>query len=57
MLKMTGVQLGLMVERQFHDIIDKGTRGGIYCISKKFARTKNKYLEDYNASMPSKYII
>ena len=26
MLKMTGVELELMVEREFHDIIDKGTR-------------------------------
>ena len=37
MLKMTGVELELMVEQEFHDIIDKGTRGGICCISRKFA--------------------
>ena len=46
-----------MVERKFHDIIDKGTRGGICCISRKFACANNKYLENYDASMPSKYII
>ena len=53
---MTGVELELMVEREFHDMIDKGIRGGICCISRKFARTNNKYLEDYDTSMPSKYI-
>ena len=38
MLKMTSMELNLMGEREFHDIIDKGTRGGICCISRKFAR-------------------
>ena len=46
MLKMTGVELELMVEQEFHDIIDKGTRGGICFISRKFARANNKYLAD-----------
>ena len=57
MLKMTGVELELMVEREFHDIIDKGTRGGICCISRKFARANNKYHDDYDASKSSSYII
>ena len=46
-----------MIKREFHDIIDKGTRGSICCISRKFARSSNKYLEDYHTSMSSKYII
>ena len=57
MLKMTGVELELMVEREFHDIIDKGTRGGICCISRKFARANNKYLGDHDASKSTSYII
>ena len=57
LLKITGVELELMVEREFHEIIDKETRGGICCISRKFTMAKNKYLERYDACMPSKYII
>ena len=57
MLKMTGMELELMVEREFHDMIDNGTRGGICCICRKFARANSKYYENYDASMPSKYII
>ena len=34
-----------------------GTRGGICCISTKFARANNKYLEDYDASKSTSYII
>ena len=56
-LKMTRVELELMVKWEFHNIIDKGTRGSICCISRKFAGANNKYLENYDASMPSKYII
>ena len=57
MLKMTGVELKLMVEREFHDIIDKGDERNICCISKKFTRTNNKYFEDYDASKSSNYVI
>ena len=57
MLKMTGVEFELMVEREFHVIIDKGTIGGICYISRKFARTSNKYLDDYDASKLTSYII
>ena len=57
MLKMTSVELELMVEREFHDIIDKETRGGICCISRKFSRANNKYLDDYDASKLTSYII
>ena len=31
-LMKTGVVLELMAERKVHDIVDKGNRGGIFCI-------------------------
>ena len=58
MLKMTGIKLELFTEREMHNVIDKGTRGGICCISKKYARANNPYLpETYDASKPSNYLL
>ena len=57
MLKKTGVVLELMRERELHDIVDKGIRGGICCISKKYAEANNKYLNSCDASKPSSYIV
>ena len=57
MLRMTRVRLQLMQEREMHDVIDKGIRGGICCISKKHARANNRHIPDeYDASKPSTYI-
>jgi hypothetical protein len=58
MLKMTGVELELMQDREMHDIIDKSVRGGICCIAHKHAVANNQYIpETYNASLPSSYIL
>ena len=47
-----------MVERKLHDVIDKGVRGGICCISRKCATANNKYIpEDYNSNEPSKFLM
>ena len=47
-----------MVERELHDVIDKGERGGVYCISRKCATANNKYIpEDYNYSEPSQFLM
>ena len=58
MLKMTGVELELMQEREMHDIIDKGIRGGICNISHKHAVANNIYIpETYNKNLPSSFIL
>ena len=36
--------------------IEKGLRGGISYISKRFAKANNKYMNDYNPKKPSKFI-
>ena len=57
-LKMTGIKLELFTEREMHDVIGKGTKGGICCISKKYARANNSNLpETYDASKFSKYLL
>ena len=55
---MTGVKLELMQEREMHDIIDKGIRGGICNISHKHAVANNTYIsETYNVNRPSSFIL
>jgi hypothetical protein len=50
-------QLELMKDREMHDVIDKGTRGGISCVSHKYAAANNPLvLETYDPSQPSSYI-
>ncbi len=59
MLKMTRVKLQLMTDREMHDIIDKGIRGGICNITTKKARANNKHLgpTEYDSSKPCSSII
>ena len=37
--------------------IQKGMRGGISCIVKRFSKASNKYMKSYDDKNPSKYII
>ena len=58
MLKMTKVKLELMRQREMHDIVEKGIRGGMCCISHKYAKANNPYIqEDYDPSEPTSYIL
>ena len=36
--------------------IEKGSRGGIYYIAKRYAKANNKYMSDYNSEEPSTFI-
>jgi hypothetical protein len=47
-----------MQSRELNDIIDKGIRGGISCISHKHAVANNPLIPDtYDSSKPSSYIL
>ena len=55
-LKETGQELELLHDYDMLMLFEKGIRGGITHISKRFAKANNKYMSDYNPDKPSKCI-
>ena len=56
MLKMTGVRLEKIVDIDMYLFIEKGLRGEISYIAKRYAKANNKYMKDYDPKKPSKFI-
>ena len=56
MLKMTGVKLEKISNIDKYLFIEKGLRGGISYIAKRYAKANNKYMKDYDPKKPSKFI-
>ena len=56
MLKMTGMRLEKIVDIDMYLFIEKGLRGGISYIAKRYSEANNKYLKNYDPTKPSKYI-
>ena len=56
MLKMTGVKLQEISDIDKYLIIEKGFRGGISYIAKKYAKGNNNYINDYDPKKPSTFI-
>ena len=56
MLKMTDVKLEKIPEIGKYLFIEKGSRGGISYISKRYAKANNKYMSDYDSNKPSTFI-
>ena len=48
MLKMTGVKLEKISDSDKYLFIEKGLRGGISYIAKRYAKVNNKYMDDYD---------
>ena len=57
MLKMTDVKLQQISDIDKYLFIEKGSRGGISYISKRYAKANNKYMNDYDPEKPSTFII
>ena len=57
MIKMTKKELGRISNIDMHLIIEKGMKGGISYIAKSYNKANNKYMQSYNESKPSKYIM
>ena len=55
-LKETGQELQLLHDYDMLMMFEKGIRGGISHISKRYAEANNKYMKDYNPDKPSTYI-
>ena len=56
MLKMTDVKLEKISNIDKYLFIEKGSRGGISYISKRYAKANNKYMSDYDPEKPSTFI-
>ena len=56
MLKMTGVDLRLINDIDKYLFFEKGMRGGVSCITRRYCKANNKYVRDYNKNKESTYI-
>ena len=56
MLKMTGIELEKISDIDRHLFIERGTRGGVSYIAKRYAKANNKYMIDYNSEEPTVFI-
>ena len=57
LLKKTGVELELLTGLEMHLFVERGMRGGISMVSKRYAKANNAILPDYDPSKPKNYII
>ena len=57
MLKMTGIELELISDIDMHLFIEKGMRGSISYIAKRYSKANNKCMENHDSSEESVYII
>ena len=56
-LKIPEVELELTSGIDMYLFVEKGMRGGISYIAKRFSKASNKYIKSYGDNKPSKYII
>ena len=57
MTKMTNKELGQISNIDMYLFIEKGMKEGISYIAKRYSKANNKYMQSYNESKPSKYIM
>lgn len=57
MLKTTGVNLELLTDLEMYKFIQGGIRGGIVQCTRRHAVANHKYLDDYDSSKPSEYLM
>lgn len=57
MLKTTKIELELLNDYEMYAFYKKGIRGGIVQSTHKYMKANNKYMEHYDVTKPSKYIM
>ena len=57
MLKMTEIELELILDIYMHLFIEKEMRGGISYFVRRYSKADNKYMKDYDSSKESIFII
>ena len=55
LLKKTGVELELFTDLEMHLFLERGMRGGISMVNKRYAKANNPLVPDYDPSKPKKY--
>ena len=55
MLKMTGIEMEKISNVDMYLFIEKGLRGGVSYISKRYLKANNKYMNDYDSKKSSKF--
>ena len=53
---MTNIELEKMLDIDKYLFIEKGLRGGINYINKRFSNANNEYCPDYDPKKPSRFI-
>ena len=56
MVKISGVGLKNISDIDMYLFIEKGLKGGISCIAKRYSEANNKYMKNYDPKKPSKFI-
>ena len=56
-LKMTSINLELLSNPDMLLMFEKGIRGGVSIIRKRYGEANNKYMRSFNKNKPSKYLI
>ncbi len=56
-LKHTGIELDLLSDTDMYLMVEKGIRGGVSSIMKRYSKANHKHLDDYNPKKPNKHIL
>ena len=56
MLKMTAIELEKVSDIDKYLFIEKGLRGGIFYIARRYAKANNEYVNDYDRKKSSTFI-
>ena len=57
LLKMTKVELELLTDIDMHLFMEKGLRGGVCMVSKRFAKANNPQCPEYDSTKPNNWIM
>ena len=56
LLKKTAVELELLTDYDLHHFVERGMRGGVSMVSKRYAKVNNPYVDGHDPSRPTSYI-